>query len=152
MKDASSFDVDEAGLDVSYEAMREAYYRIFARMGLGVDDPWPGLSASVGDVLLRVHRSYLGPLREECATGRVRALAHITGGGIPGNLERLLPDDLDAVAFYDKPITKFARILQTYMCVAPRGLKSFMMACPLWIRQKLWIPLEIEKALEADPE
>jgi len=69
---------------------------IFAHMGLEVGDPWPGLSASVGEVLLRVHRSYLGPLREACAEGRVRALAHVTGGGIPGNLGRVLPDDLDA--------------------------------------------------------
>jgi phosphoribosylformylglycinamidine cyclo-ligase len=69
---------------------------IFGRMGLEVGDPWPGLPASVGEVLLRVHRSYLGPLREECAAGRVRALAHITGGGIPGNLARVLPSDLDA--------------------------------------------------------
>jgi carbamoyltransferase len=62
---------------------------------------------------------------------------------------RVGPDELDAVAFYDKPITKFARILETYMGVAPKGLRSFMMACPLWLRQKLWIPLEIETALEA---
>ena len=55
---------------------------------------------------------------------------------------------LDAVAFYDKPITKFNRILETYMSVAPRGLKSFMMAIPLWLREKLWIPLDVEIALE----
>jgi len=58
------------------------------------------------------------------------------------------PDQLDAVAFYDKPINKFARILQTYFTVAPGGLQSFMMAVPIWLRQKLWIPLEIEEALE----
>ena len=58
------------------------------------------------------------------------------------------PGGLDAVAFYDKPITKFARILETYFGVAPKGLNSFMMAIPLWLRQKLWIPLEIEKSLE----
>ncbi len=57
-------------------------------------------------------------------------------------------DQLDAVAFYDKPITKFERILQTYFSVAPKGLKSFMMAMPLWLREKLWIPLEIETSLE----
>jgi len=56
--------------------------------------------------------------------------------------------ELDAVVFYDKPITKFVRILETYMGVAPRGLKSFMMAMPLWLKEKLWIPLEIEKSLE----
>ncbi|HMO04611.1 MAG TPA: carbamoyltransferase [Kiritimatiellia bacterium] len=58
------------------------------------------------------------------------------------------PNDLDAVAFYDKPITKFVRILKTYFSVAPKGLDSFMMAMPLWLREKLWIPLEIETALE----
>lgn len=58
------------------------------------------------------------------------------------------PDDLDAVAFYDKPITKFERLLKTYFHTAPAGLQSFMMAMPIWIREKLWIPLEIEKALE----
>ena len=57
-------------------------------------------------------------------------------------------DDLDAIAFYDKPITKFARILETYFSVAPKGLRSFMMALPLWMREKLWIPLQMEKALE----
>jgi len=62
-------------------------------------------------------------------------------GGIGSN-------DLHAVAFYDKPITKFERILKTYFSVAPKGLQSFMMALPIWLREKLWIPLEIEEALE----
>lgn len=56
--------------------------------------------------------------------------------------------ELDAVAFYDKPINKFARILETYMGTAPKGLRSFMMAIPIWMKQKLWIPPEIESALE----
>jgi len=56
--------------------------------------------------------------------------------------------ELDAVAFYDKPITKFNRILETYMSVAPKGLKSYLMALPLWLKQKLWIPLDVEIALE----
>ena len=59
------------------------------------------------------------------------------------------PGQLDAVAFYDKPISKFSRILETYIGVAPRGLRSFMMALPVWLRQKLWIPPESETALEA---
>ena len=57
------------------------------------------------------------------------------------------PDGIDAVAFYDKPILKFERILKTYFSVAPRGVHSFLMAMPIWLRQKLWIPMEIEKAL-----
>jgi carbamoyltransferase len=59
------------------------------------------------------------------------------------------PDGLDAVAFYDKPLTKFGRIAETYFSVAPRGLRSFVMAMPLWMRQKLWIPMQIESALQA---
>jgi carbamoyltransferase len=55
---------------------------------------------------------------------------------------------LDGVAFYDKPIRKFERILKTYFSVAPFGLRSFMMAVPLWMKEKLWIPMEIEEALE----
>jgi carbamoyltransferase len=55
---------------------------------------------------------------------------------------------LDGVAFYDKPIRKFERILKTYFSVAPFGLKSFMMALPLWMKEKLWIPMQIEVALE----
>lgn len=57
-------------------------------------------------------------------------------------------DTLDAVAFYDKPILNFGRILETYLSTAPRGLESFVMAVPLWMRQKLWIPLEIEKQFD----
>lgn len=55
---------------------------------------------------------------------------------------------LDGVAFYDKPITKFSRILETYFSVAPKGLQSFIMAVPLWLKQKLWIPMQIETALK----
>jgi carbamoyltransferase len=54
---------------------------------------------------------------------------------------------LDAVTFYEKPILKFERIMETYLSVAPKGITSFMKAMPLWIRQKLWIPYKIEKGL-----
>jgi phosphoribosylformylglycinamidine cyclo-ligase len=65
------------------------------RMALGVRDEFPGESASVADVLLRVHRSYLSVLRP--VLGRVHGMAHITGGGLPGNVNRTLPDGLDAM-------------------------------------------------------
>ena len=55
---------------------------------------------------------------------------------------------LDAVVFYDKPLLKFHRILETYLAVAPRGLASATMAIPLWLREKLWIPPLIQEALE----
>ncbi len=65
------------------------------RMGLGVDDPFPGEGGTVADALLQVHRSYLPVLRP--VLGRVHAMAHITGGGLPGNVNRALPETLDAV-------------------------------------------------------
>ena len=64
------------------------------RMQLGMHDPFPGEEGTVADVLLRVHRSYLGMLRP--VLGRIHAMAHITGGGLPGNLGRVIPDTLDA--------------------------------------------------------
>lgn len=46
--------------------------------------------------------------------------------------------DVDFVAFYDKPFLKFERLLETYVAFAPRGLRSFAMAIPLWVREKLF--------------
>ncbi|MHB0948202.1 MAG: phosphoribosylformylglycinamidine cyclo-ligase [Gemmatimonadaceae bacterium] len=65
------------------------------RLRLAPRDPFPGEAASVADVLLRVHRSYLPALRG--VLDRVHAMAHITGGGLPGNLDRAIPDTLDAL-------------------------------------------------------
>ncbi|GAB4287382.1 MAG: carbamoyltransferase [Ignavibacteriaceae bacterium] len=47
--------------------------------------------------------------------------------------------ELDLVAFYDKPFLKFERLLETYLTFAPAGIKSFIKAMPLWIKQKLWM-------------
>src|SRR5688572_13185973 len=55
--------------------------------------------------------------------------------------------DLAFVGFYDKPLLKFERILETYLGVAPRGFRSFMMAGPLWIKDKLYIEQQIRDAL-----
>ena len=57
-------------------------------------------------------------------------------------------NDVDHVVFYDKPILKFERILQTYIRKWPRGLKSFLMAMRVWLKQKLWIEYEIAKKLQ----
>ncbi|HEV2846259.1 MAG TPA: carbamoyltransferase [Thermoanaerobaculia bacterium] len=56
--------------------------------------------------------------------------------------------ELDGVVFYDKPLLKFHRILETYLTVVPKGLRSYVMAVPLWLREKLWIPPKIQDALE----
>jgi carbamoyltransferase len=65
-------------------------------------------------------------------------------------LERagLQPTDLDAVVFYEKPLTKFDRLLETYLAYAPRGLRSFLQAMPLWLREKLYLARIIRRGLE----
>src|SRR5437867_1199940 len=52
--------------------------------------------------------------------------------------DRIALKDLDYVVFYDKPFLKFERLLETYVAFAPKGLRSFRMALPLWIREKLF--------------
>ncbi|HKB37868.1 MAG TPA: carbamoyltransferase N-terminal domain-containing protein, partial [Gemmataceae bacterium] len=59
----------------------------------------------------------------------------------------LKPEQLDYIVFYDKPFTKFERLLETFVGYAPCGLRSFSMAMPLWLRTKLHLPREIRKSL-----
>jgi len=68
---------------------------VFERLKLDVQDPFPDTERSVAEVLLDVHRSYAAAVLP--VVTRVHALAHITGGGIPGNLVRVLPDNCEAV-------------------------------------------------------
>jgi carbamoyltransferase len=60
------------------------------------------------------------------------------------------PPDLAYVAFYDKPLLKFERILETYLGVAPRGLRQFLMAGPLWIKEKLFMDRSLREELGYD--
>jgi carbamoyltransferase len=60
----------------------------------------------------------------------------------------ITPEELDYVVFYDKPLLKFDRLIETYLAYAPAGLKSFMMAMPLWLKTKLHLPREIRKSLD----
>jgi phosphoribosylformylglycinamidine cyclo-ligase len=64
------------------------------RLHLAVTDRFPDSDRSVADVLLAVHQSYLGALGP--VLDRVHAMAHVTGGGLPGNVDRVLPRSLDA--------------------------------------------------------
>jgi len=57
--------------------------------------------------------------------------------------------DLACVGFYDKPLLKFERILDTYLAVAPRGFRSFLKAGPLWVKEKLFTDRELRHALGA---
>src|ERR671926_78789 len=50
----------------------------------------------------------------------------------------IAPRELDQVVFYEKPFIKFERLLETYLAFAPRGFRSFRMAMPLWLKEKLF--------------
>lgn len=56
-------------------------------------------------------------------------------------------EQLDLIAFYDKPFLKFERLLETYLAYAPVGIKSFIKAMPLWIKEKLWMKEMIKEKL-----
>ncbi len=56
-------------------------------------------------------------------------------------------EDVEIVAFYDKPLLKFERILETYLGLAPRGFRSFLKAGPLWIKEKLFMSKDIREGL-----
>ncbi len=70
---------------------------LLERMELADDEEIPGVGETVTEALLRVHRSYLRLFDEPLLQGYIKALAHITGGGLTDNLPRVLPDSLDAV-------------------------------------------------------
>jgi carbamoyltransferase len=69
---------------------------------------------------------------------------------------KLKAEDLDYVGFYDKPLLKFDRLLETYLDYAPAGLSSFLKALPLWMKEKLWMPdlirTELAKAAGEEDE
>ena len=56
--------------------------------------------------------------------------------------------DLDYVGFYDKPFIKFERILETYLSIAPSGMKQFLSAIPIWLKDKIWTRENIRKHLD----
>ena len=61
---------------------------------------------------------------------------------------KITPSEIDSIAFYDKPVLKFERLLDNYIAVAPRGLYSFIDTIPKWIHKRLWIKDEIKKSLK----
>jgi carbamoyltransferase len=61
---------------------------------------------------------------------------------------KITPEQIDSVAFYDKPVLKFERLLDNYIAVAPRGLYSFLDVIPKWIHRRLWIKNDIKKSLK----
>jgi carbamoyltransferase len=60
----------------------------------------------------------------------------------------ITPAQLDLVGFYEKPLVKFERLLETYTALAPKGLRSYIMAMPLWLGDKLWMSDDIRDQLD----
>src|SRR5687768_11328394 len=59
------------------------------------------------------------------------------------------PNDLHAVAFYEKPLTHLVRLLQTYLQLGPSAIRSFLRAAPVWMKEKIWISYELERQISA---
>ena len=95
---------------------------VFERLGLGIDDQLGDLGA-VSDVLLAVHPSYAAAVMP--VVGRMHGLAHITGGGIPGNLIRALPDGCEAMVDPASwPLPPLFRLLQDAGKVPPAEMRD----------------------------
>ena len=61
----------------------------------------------------------------------------------------LEPGELDYVGFYDKPLLKFERLLETYLAFTPQGFKSFVRAIPIWLKEKLFLKKTLRDELSA---
>jgi carbamoyltransferase len=61
---------------------------------------------------------------------------------------RITASEIDLVGFYEKPLVKFTRLVETYIACAPRGWRSYLMAIPLWLSEKLWMADDIADRLE----
>ncbi len=96
---------------------------VFDAMGLDVEDLLPGLGKTVAEALLAIHRSYLPAVRSILASTRLHGLAHITGGGIPGNLPRVLgPGQGARIDTGSWEIPPLFQILQSGGKVAPEEM------------------------------
>ena len=58
---------------------------------------------------------------------------------LPTIWSHLQLSDIDHIVFYDKPLVKFERLLETYLSYAPKGISSFISAMPIWLKEKLFL-------------
>ena len=91
-----------------------------------------------------------GEIRAAAQEERFTRIKH--DAGFPENAinsvletENISADDINFVVFYDKPLLKFERLLESYVASAPKGLKSFSMAIPVWLKDKLFLKNQIFK-------
>jgi phosphoribosylformylglycinamidine cyclo-ligase len=116
------------------------------RLKLGPDDAFPGGGGAVADVLLAEHRSYLPALKP--VLDRVHAMAHITGGGLPENLDRALPKSMDAVIDTSSwEIPAVFRVLQEAGAVEPAEMyRTFNMGVGMVV---ICAPADVKAVLSA---
>ena len=72
---------------------------------------------------------------------RVKHDASFPGGAVAYCLKEglIVPDQIDQIVFYDKPLLKFERLLESYYAFAPRGLRSFIASMPVWLNEKMFL-------------
>ena len=116
------------------------------RLNLGSDDAFPGGGGAVADVLLAEHRSYLPALKP--VLDRIHAMAHITGGGLPENLDRALPKTLDAVIDTSSwEVPGVFRVLQEAGAVEPAEMyRTFNMGVGMVV---ICAPTDVKALLSA---
>lgn len=81
---------------------------------------------------------------------RIKHDASFPKGAVAYCLEagKITPDKIDKIVFYDKPLLKFERLLESYYAFAPRGLRSFIASIPVWLNEKMFLKRLIRKALK----
>jgi len=77
--------------------------------------------------------------------------AAFPGGALTYCLKQagLLLTDIDYIVYYDKPLVTFERLLETYLAYAPRGIRSFLTSMPVWLKDKLYLKMQLRKELAA---
>ena len=108
---------------------------VFQTAGLTIDDEIPGADMTVADALLAVHRPYGRAVLPLAGDPAIHALAHITGGGFPGNVNRTLPDTLDALIDIDtwKTPPLFQFLVETGGLSEREGYRTFNMGVGMTI-------------------
>lgn len=102
---------------------------LFEKMNLKVDSLIPNVNKTVAETMLKIHKSYLPILKEWARPELIHGMAHITGGGIPGNLARVIPADLTAVIdcqSWDVPAV-FKTLLEQGNIAQDEGFRAFNM-------------------------
>lgn len=123
---------------------------IFDTAGLGPDDEIPGSGTTVADALLAVHRAYGPAVLPLLDDGHIHAMAHITGGGFPGNVDRSLPETMDAVIDIDawEPPALFRFLAETGGLSEQDCYKTFNMGIGLVLSVDEEYADSVQSALE----